>query len=313
MRGRYFALSILALAAGSAGGVYIERFHLNPGAAGASGEPQVLYWVAPMDPNFRRDVPGKSPMGMDLIPVYAGGEPAGDPAEVTLSPGEINAIGVRTALAQMTEVSSRIETVGFVRYDEHLTSHVHTRVEGWIEQLSVRAVGDRVTKGEILFAMFAPVIGSATGDLVRAVEAGDQRILEAARKQSAQPRHVGAPDRRSRRRRTMVRNIEVEAPQDGVVIALAAADGMFLQPGTLAVSLSDLEAVWLIVDVFERDIARLTEDMRAVARFEHLSGRTFEGEIDYIYPELDPTTRTLPVRLNSITPKDCCVPTCSAP
>jgi Cu(I)/Ag(I) efflux system membrane fusion protein len=297
MRGRYVALSILALAAGTAGGVYVERFHLNPGATGASGEPEVLYWVAPMDPNFRRDVPGKSPMGMDLIPVYAGGEPAGDPAEVTLSPGEINAIGVRTALAQMTEVSSRIETVGFVRYDEHLTSHVHTRVEGWIEQLSVRAVGDRVTKGEILFSMFSPVIGSATGDLVRAVEAGDQRILEAARSnllsQGMSARQIAEVEAG----RTLVRNIEVEAPQDGVVIALAAADGMFLQPGTLAVSLSDLEAVWLIVDVFERDIARLTEDMRAVARFEHLSGRTFEGEIDYIYPELDPTTRTLPVRL----------------
>ena len=72
---------------------------------------------------------------------------------------------------------------------------------------------------------------------------------------------------------------------------------MFLQPGTQAVSITDLSEVWLIVDVFERDMSRLKEDMAAVARFEHLPVRSFEGTIDYIYPELDPRTRTLPVRL----------------
>jgi len=90
----------------------------------------------------------------------------------------------------------------------------------------------------------------------------------------------------------------VYAPQDGVVIALAAADGMFLQPNTQAVSLTDLSTVWLIVDVFERDIARITDDMTASIEFEHLNGQIFEGQIDYIYPELDPETRTLPVRLS---------------
>ncbi|MEL0438894.1 efflux RND transporter periplasmic adaptor subunit [Phycobacter sp. K97] len=93
------------------------------------------------------------------------------------------------------------------------------------------------------------------------------------------------------------RRIAIEAPRDGIVVALEAADGMFLQPGTQAVSITDLSEVWLIADVFERDIARLKEDMAAVARFEHLPGRSFEGTIDYIYPELDPRTRTLPVHL----------------
>ena len=149
MRGRYAALSILALAAGTAGGVFLERLYLNPAGDLASGEDDILYWVAPMDPNFRQPGPGKSPMGMDLIPVYAGQEPSGDPAEVQLSATEINAIGVRTALARVGEISQKIETVGFVGYDEHLTSHVHTRVDGWIETLNVRAVGDQVKKGEI--------------------------------------------------------------------------------------------------------------------------------------------------------------------
>uniref|UniRef100_UPI0016657F9D efflux RND transporter periplasmic adaptor subunit n=1 Tax=Marivita lacus TaxID=1323742 RepID=UPI0016657F9D len=298
MRGRYSALSILALAAGVAGGIYLERLYLNPEDMSDDDGPEVLYWVAPMDPNFRQPGPGKSPMGMDLIPVYAGQEPSGDPAEVTLSAAEINAIGVRTALAQVSEISHRIETVGFVGYDEHLTSHVHTRVDGWIEVLNVRAVGDQVRKGDVLFELFSPEFGIASFDFLRASKEGIGISLEAARNKL---RSHGATDSQIaeiEETGEMARRIRVEAPRDGVVIGLAAADGMFLQPGTQAVSITDLSEVWLIVDVFERDIARMTDDMRAIARFEHLPGRTFEGEIDYVYPELDPQTRTLPVRLS---------------
>lgn len=297
MRGRYSALSMLVLAAGIGGGVYLERLYLTPTEAAASDGPDILYWVAPMDPNFRQPGPGKSPMGMDLIPVYAGQEPSEDPAEVTLSAAEINAIGVRTAIARVSEISKRIETVGFVGYDEHRTSHVHTRVEGWIEELAVRAVGDRVRRGDLMFEMFSPVIGASSAELVRAIAAGDRRIVETARSNLRSQGMTDAQIAEVERNGELARNLKVVAPQDGIVISLNAADGMFLQPGTQAVSLTDLSTVWLIVDVFERDIARLSDDMRAVARFEHLTGRTFDGAVDYIYPELDPDTRTLPVRL----------------
>lgn len=297
MRGRYTALAILALAGGTASGIYLERFHLNPADRMASDGPEILYWVAPMDPNFRQPGPGKSPMGMDLIPVYAGQEPSGDPATVALSAAEINAIGVRTALARMTDVAPRIETVGFVGYDEHLTSHVHTRVDGWIEVLNVRAVGDVVRKGDVLFELFSPEFGVASFDFIQSVERGTGLSLEAARNKL---RSHGATERQIAEIETtgeVARRIAVEAPRDGIVVAMEAADGMFLQPGTQAVSITDLSQVWLIVDVFERDISRLSDDMTAMARFEHLPGRVFEGTIDYIYPALDPRTRTLPVRL----------------
>ncbi len=297
MRGRYTALSLLALAAGLAGGILVERLYLSAAEPADAEGDEILYWVAPMDPNFRQPGPGKSPMGMDLVPVYEGQEPSGDPAELRLSPVEINAIGVRTAVARVAEISRRIETVGFVGYDEHLTSHVHTRVDGWIEKLNVRAVGDPVRKGDILFEMFSPLIGSASADLVRAIEAGDPGIVAAARSKLQSHGMSDAQIDRIAEKGALARNIEVLAPQDGVVISLAAADGMFLQPGVRAVSLTDPGAVWLIVDVFERDIARLSDDMRAVARLDHLRGRSFEGAVDYIYPELDPVTRTLPVRL----------------
>ncbi len=297
MRGRYTALAILALAGATAGGIYLERFYLNQADTGGSDGPEILYWVAPMDPNFRQPEPGKSPMGMDLIPVYAGQEPSGDPSEVSLSAAEVNAIGVRTALARPTDVAPKIETVGFVGYDEHLTSHVHTRVDGWIEVLNVRAVGDVVRKGDVMFELFSPEFGVASFDFLRSLERGSGLSLEAARNKM---RSHGATERQIAELEAtgeVARRIAVEAPRDGIVVALEAADGMYLQPNTQAVSITDLSRVWLIVDVFERDISRLSEDMAAVATFEHLPGRLFEGEVDYVYPELDPRTRTLPVRL----------------
>ncbi|MFC3613009.1 efflux RND transporter periplasmic adaptor subunit [Lutimaribacter marinistellae] len=297
MRGRYSALAILAAAGGISGGIALERWYLNPSNTDGAGGSEVLYWVAPMDPNFRQPGPGKSPMGMDLIPVYAGQEPSGDPSEVSLSAAEINAIGVRTALARVTDVAPEIETVGFVGYDEHLTSHVHTRVDGWIEVLNVRAVGDVVKKGDVLFELFSQEFGVASFDFLRAVRNGTGLSLEAARNKM---RAHGASERQIAEIEAsgeVARRIAVEAPRDGIVVALEAADGMFLEPGTQAVSITDLSQVWLIVDVFEREVSRLSEDMTAVASFEHLPGEVFEGRIDYIYPELDPRTRTLPVRL----------------
>lgn len=298
MRGRYTVLMMFALAGGTAGGIGLERFYLNPASTSVSNEPEVLYWVAPMDPNFRQPGPGKSPMGMDLIPVYAGQETAADPVEVSLSAAEVNAIGVRTALARMTDVAQNIETVGFIGYDEHLTSHIHTRLEGWIEVLNVRAVGDTVKKGDVLFELFSPEFGVASFDFLRAIERGTGLSLEVARNKM---RSHGASERQIaeiERTGEVSPRIAVEAPIDGVVVALEAADGMFLQPGNQAVSITDLSKVWLIVDVFERDMARLSEEMTAVATFEHLPGRVFEGKIDYVYPELDQLTRTLPVRLS---------------
>jgi len=131
MRGRYVALSFLALTAGAAGGVALERFHFAAPRDDADNGQKILYWVAPMDANFRKDSPGKSPMGMDLVPVYEGNESSGDPGEVTLSAREVNAIGVRTTLAREEAIAPSIETVGYVTYNEDATSHIHARISGY--------------------------------------------------------------------------------------------------------------------------------------------------------------------------------------
>lgn len=297
MNSRYFVLSVFTVSIGIAAGIATERFYFNAQSTMNDDSSKVLYWVAPMDPNFRKDSPGKSPMGMDLIPVYEGQEANSDPSEVSLSSREINAIGVRTAVSQVSEISQEIKTVGFVGYDEQKTSHIHTRVDGWIETLDIRSVGEAVKKDDRLFQMFSQEFAIASFDFVNMIKNGNKRAQESAR---SKLRSHGASERQIDEIAAsgeMTRTLDIYAPQDGVITKLEAAEGMFLQPGIQAVSLTDLSTVWLIVDVFERDIGRITTDMTAVATFEHMPGETFKGTIDYIYPSLDASTRTLPIRL----------------
>lgn len=108
MPGRYIAFFVTGFALAFVGGWALERHYLAVPVQPSDAGPRILYWVAPMDPDFRRDGPGKSPMGMDLVPVYEGDEPSGDPAEVQLTAAEINAIGVRTARSRLEDIAGAI-------------------------------------------------------------------------------------------------------------------------------------------------------------------------------------------------------------
>ena len=135
-------ITLLVLAAFAAGAVLGPKLWAPmSGDAAMSGETtqerEILYWVAPMDPNFRRDEPGKSPMGMDLVPVYADQARAGD--EVTISPAVENNLGVRTEAARVRPLWRRVEATGYVGFDETRISHINTRVQGWIARLLVDA------------------------------------------------------------------------------------------------------------------------------------------------------------------------------
>jgi len=123
-----------------------------------SAKKQPLYWVAPMDSNYRRDEPGLSPMGMDLVPVYAEGEDnkQDGPGAVTISPAVVNNLGVRTAKVQLKALQSEVNTVGYVQYNQDQLVHIHPRVEGWLETLFVKAAGDQVTEGEPLYTLYSP-------------------------------------------------------------------------------------------------------------------------------------------------------------
>ncbi|MCK5721364.1 MAG: efflux RND transporter periplasmic adaptor subunit, partial [Gammaproteobacteria bacterium] len=121
-------------------------------------EKKLLYWVAPMDANYRRDKPGKSPMGMDLVPVYDDGE---EGLTVKISPAVENNMGVRTAIVKKNKLWRRIDTVGYVDFDENKISHIHLRTKGWIEKLLIKSEGERVKKGQLLFEVYSPELVNA--------------------------------------------------------------------------------------------------------------------------------------------------------
>jgi len=159
------------------------------------GEKKPLYWVAPMDPAYKRDKPGKSPMGMDLIPVYEDGGSGSDtgPGTIKISPDVVNNLGVRTELAERRPLHSRIQTVGYVQYDEDRLVHIHPRVKGWIERLYVKASGDPVKKGQPLYAMYSPQLVNAQEELVIALDRKTPRLIRAAENRLAAlrvPPHV---------------------------------------------------------------------------------------------------------------------------
>ena len=299
MKTRITILILLALA--FAGGLWLGPKLIAPDtrdaaqSAAAEGEREILYWVAPMDPNFRRDKPGKSPMGMDLVPVYADSVAAGD--AVTISPAVENNLGVRTESAQVRPLWRRIEATGYVGFDETRISHINTRVAGWIVRLDVNAEGERVEEGDLLFELYSPELVNAQKEYLQAVERGESRMLHGAGEKLRALGMIPSEIEALARRGSASENIRIEAPQDGIVATLSVREGMYIQPNTTIMSLADLSTVWLQAEVFESQADWVAAGQAAEARLEYMPGSEFSGQVDYVYPVLDPVTRTLRVRL----------------
>jgi len=264
--------------------------------SGSSTEREVLYWVAPMDPNYRRDEPGKSPMGMDLAPVYAD-EVDGQPGVVKIDPTIINNLGVRTVKAERGELSRRIETVGYVSYDEDTVQHVHTRVDGWIEKLATKASGESVEKGQLLFELYSPTLVNAQEEYLVALRSSNKLLLKASRERLASLGVTSSEVARLDKERSIRRLIRVYAETDGVIAHLGIREGIFVTPATEIMSVAKLDTIWVIAEVFERQAAWVAAGQRAMVELDYLPGEIWEGTVDYVYPELDPKTRTLNVRL----------------
>ena len=291
---------IAVLVAGIAIGVFVTRGSSDPekhAALDTDGAGRtVLYWKAPMDPNYRRDEPGKSPMGMDLVPVYANGNDD-DESIVRINPQVINNLGVRTAPAEFSVLSRRIETVGYVGYDEDTLQHIHMRVDGWIERLVITATGDPVTKGQTLFELYSPTLVNAEEEFLTALRSSNTNLQKASR---SRLEALGVPTSeidRLEKSRTVSQRLSVAAQSDGFVADLAVREGVYITPASEVMSIATLDRVWVLVEVLERQAAWIQPGQLADVKLEYLPGRRLQGTVDYIYPELDRKTRTLKVRI----------------
>ncbi|MBT8069345.1 MAG: efflux RND transporter periplasmic adaptor subunit [Gammaproteobacteria bacterium] len=275
---------------------------LVPVYAEEKKEPGILYWVAPMDPGYRRDGPGKSPMGMDLVPVYAD-DTAGSEG-ININAAVEQALGVRTSEAVRRSLWRKVEATGYVGFDESLVSQINVRTEGWIERLLVSNEGQRVRKGEPLFEFYSPQLVNAQKEYVQARRRNDARI-EAAAKEKLLALGMEQADIRQLAKTSQVTNaVQVLAPQNGTVTSLNVKEGMFIKPATEIMSLADLSSVWLQAGVFESQAEWVTESQPAEARLNYIPGEVFSGRVDYVYPVLDPKTRTLQVRLRFDNPEE---------
>ena len=289
---------VVAIAAALAIGWFVGQGSTAPSQDGSAGdaEREILYWVAPMDSNFRRNEPGKSPMGMDLVPVYAD-EVDSKPGVVSIDPTLVNNLGVRTAIAERGTLPRRIETVGYIGYDEDTLQHVHTRVEGWIEKLAATATGNPVERGELLFELYSPTLVNAQQEYLAALASNNVGLRDASRDRL---KALGVTDREIARldeERQASQRVRIYAESDGVIAELGVREGMFVTPATEVMSIAQLDEVWVVAEVFERQSAWVEPGLAATVELDYLPGTTLQGTVDYVNPELDPKTRTLKVRL----------------
>ncbi|MGL0820638.1 efflux RND transporter periplasmic adaptor subunit [Vibrio vulnificus] len=268
----------------------------------ASNEP--LYWVAPMDPNYKRDKPGKSPMGMDLIPVYADDLAGANdkPGTVKIDPSVENNLGVKTAAVELAKLSPRIETVGYIAFDESQLWQTNVRVSGWVEKLYINAVGEQVKKGEVLFTLYSPELVKAQEELLNAKRTGRDGLVKGATERllslGVDREQINQVIRRGKASQT----IEIKALANGVIASLNIREGGYLSPAQAVISAGPLNEVWVDAEVFERQAHWLTNGSQASMTLDALPGKAWQGEVDYVYPILDPKTRTLRMRLKFANP-----------
>jgi Cu(I)/Ag(I) efflux system membrane fusion protein len=302
MKPKVLLVALLGVAAGLGSGIALERQVLSaPSSAPqpSQGGPRVLYWWDPMIPDFKSDKPGKSPMGMDMVPVYEGQEPGRTEGTgtVTVSPAAVQNLGIRTARAERTDLVPTIETFGSITFDESRTAHLHVRGRGWIERLHTRVMGEHVERGQLLMEIFSPELVTAAYEYVREAERGPSGNTEGARRKLTA---LGVSDRQIeeiRRTKSVPERIKVYAPQPGVVEALGVAEGMYVESDITLMSIIDHASVWVMAEVFESQVGLVSRGMQAEVRIAGQPGRTWAGTVDYVYPELKPDTRTARLRI----------------
>ena len=268
-------------------------------AAGAAHEP--LYWFDPMRPQERFDKPGKSPfMDMQLVPKYpddATGSAGAPTGSIAIDPRVVQSLGVRLGVVEQGSFARAVDTVGVVAVDEHRIEAIEVRQPGWVEELDVRAAGDSVRRGQRLAGVYAPDLLATQQELLIARNSGDSQLIGAARQRlglfglsAAQIAHIENTGQAERR-------VGYFAPFDGYVMDLGARQGAAVAPGTVLFQLAALDSIWINAEVPETQAAWIKKGDPATAEVPALPGDHFTGQIDYVYPELTPTSRTLKVRV----------------
>lgn len=273
------------------------------------GERKIKYWVAPMDPSYIREEPGKSPMGMDLIPIYEDEAAVG--SVIRIDPVTQQNMGVRFEPVSYRNLQRTIGTVGIVGYEEPKQYSVNSKIDGWIEKLHVNETGKFVKKGDPLLEIYSPELVAAQEEFLLAlrnsrtlqnsaiteISAGAKRLADSARKRllywDITDKQIKELERSGETKKALV----LYAPYDGVITEKKGTQGMFTKAGMELFQISDISRVWVYADIYEYELPWVSEGQAAQIELPY-SGTFLSGTVSTIYPYVDKKTRTIKARID---------------
>ncbi|MFO7964953.1 MAG: efflux RND transporter periplasmic adaptor subunit [Desulfobacterales bacterium] len=272
----------------------------------------IKYWVAPMDPAYIRNEPGKSPMGMDLVPVYEEiGEGSESAGTIRIDPVIIQNMGVRVAVVQRKPLVKHIRTFGRLIHDETRVTEVNTKYAGWIETLFVDFTGKAVRRYDPLFQVYSPELVTAQNEYLlalkqfetlkessfRDIRDGAERLLKASRIRLELWGLTPGQMKAIENRRNIIKSMTVYAPASGVVTRKNTRLGTYVTAGETLYEITDLSVIWVDVEIYEYEMPWVKPGMSAQMTLSYIPGRGFTGTVKYIYPYLNEKTRTARLRL----------------
>ena len=272
-----------------------------------SDERRILYWRAPMEPNYTSDEPGKSPMGMDLVPVFE--DEAAVEGGVRVDPNFLQNFGVRTVLAERGSIPIEIRTVGTLVHNEETLVSVNTKFAGWIEKAYFNNVGESVKRGDVLFEVYSPELVTTQREYLAALDYLDRlsesaypeaverarSLLEASRERL---RHWDISEEQIRQldeSRQPSRTVKVFSPASGLIVGKMgnSLDGMRLTPGMTVLKLGSHSRLWAKVELYENDVRYVREGTPVRVEVSAFPGRSWRGRVVLFDGALDSRTRTL--------------------
>lgn len=238
----------------------------------------------------------------------AGTTESGRPGEFRIAPERLQRIGVRMASAERRMMQPVLRAAGRVAYDETALHDVSLKVRGWVGELRVDALGDRVERGEVLFTLYSPELYAAQSEYgvalraqarARATAAPDRAdyLVRAARNRLALWDIATSDLDRLARDGKPLEQLPIRSPASGYVVEKEVVAGGVVEPGQRLYRIAPLDRVWVEAEVVEDDIALVTQGMRARIEVPALPDRRLAGTVAWIYPSVSESTRTARVRV----------------
>ena len=284
---------------------------MESGAQVGSDQRKIIYWKAPMDPREIYHGPGKSKMGMDLVPVYedeVSGSPVGDSqvdgVDVSINPVVEQNMGLRVEAVAWGPLNHTIRTFGHITYDETRKGRISPRFEGWVETLFADYTGIVVKKGDPLFTAYSPALTASQEEFLAAKKnygarrtAFNKGVYQSARKRLEYYGMDGSDVERLEKEGRVMENILFRSPFAGVVVEKKGVEGGYFKAGTDLFTIVDLSVVWVEAHIFEYEQNRVRIGQEVEMELPYDPGKIYKGKIAYIYPYLQPKTRDVVIRL----------------